>query len=529
MKTFYRFLIILGLLLVGFIAALALLVRIYLKPEKIRNLTISKAETLLGRKVELQKIEVGLFKGILLKGLTIKESDGQTDFVRLKGLRVKFRLLPLLRKKVVITKAEIDSPYLRMVKDRKGVFNWETLKIFQKEDTRREKGQSAASSKGKAFGKAVWTLLIPNFEVRNGKLLFKDETGDLPEMEIPFEVKASLSPEGLSARADFELFKEPFRLVVKVKDFLSAPELEVNLSGQTLDLNPFLKGSGFEKRQVAQAGASRSSSLSSAIFIPVAKAQLELTLTKIIYRKLALLNSRLTATFRDGKLTSDFQGEVAGGKVRGHLEADLRTRVPSWKVRKTGVGIEVAEILAGLYPDLPGQISGQISYEGEFAGAGLSLEEAERTLAGRGRFEIKSLELAGIPATKALARILNLPEIKGLLFSYGRGKFEVKDQRVFLKAELVGPMLSASLPLGTLDFEGDLDMPFDLVFSSGLSKKLTQRLPFARPFLNDKGEVELTVLVKGPYRKPRVILRSRPLERKLKETIEEKLKGLLGL
>ena len=487
-RILYIFLAVTGLCLVIFIGILVFLVHTYLKPEKVRHLTISRAEALLGRKVELNKIEIGVFKGIFLKGLSVKEEDGQTDFVRLESMRIKFRLFPLLKRELIITKAEIGGPYLRVVRTKEGNFNWETLRIFEKEDIPRKTSKPDTPSKEEGLGRSVLALIIPNFEVRNGKLFFRDETGNLPNMEIPWTLKASLSPERLSAKGWFELFKEPFNLDLQVENYQTRPELKLHLSGQSLNLEPFLNSKA----------------------------------------RLIFLNPRLSARFKAHQLNALFEGELAGGKVQSRLKADFKSDYPMWELRKSASGLEIGEIVSALNPDLPGRIKGRLRYEGEFFGKGLDSEEIKRTLVGQGHFETKDLELSGIPVTEALAKTLSLPELKTILFSEGNGTFEIKNQRAFLKADLVGPMLSAKLPHGVVDFEGHLDTSFDLTFSPKVSKTLTQRLSFVRHLQNDKGEVELTVLVKGFYRKPRVILKPRPLNQKLKGTIEEKLKGLLG-
>ena len=49
-----------------------------------------------GRKVNLDEINVSLFKGIVAKGLSIKERDGQRDFLKAGEFILSYHLLPIL-------------------------------------------------------------------------------------------------------------------------------------------------------------------------------------------------------------------------------------------------------------------------------------------------------------------------------------------------------------------------------------------------------------------------------------------------
>jgi hypothetical protein len=47
---------------------------------------LPQAEAVTGRKVNLDEIHVSLFKGIVAKGLSVKERDGQKDFLKVGNL-----------------------------------------------------------------------------------------------------------------------------------------------------------------------------------------------------------------------------------------------------------------------------------------------------------------------------------------------------------------------------------------------------------------------------------------------------------
>ncbi|QJA06566.1 AsmA family protein [Thermosulfurimonas marina] len=524
MRLIYKILIGVGILLVLAVVALSLLVRAYLKPERIRPLVVERVEKALGRKVELARVEVGLFKGIRLEGLSVKEADGKTDFVRVKGLRVKFALWPLLQKKVVLTRAEISGPYLHLVRDRKGHFNWESL------GPPKPSAKKPSAEKPSAQGGAPFLLVVPKFEIKEGLLVFEDQLGELPSLKIPFQLAASLTEAEARARLSFRVFDSPWQAEARVAHWTSAPDLFLSLSGETLDLNPFLKegpqagekpspSSGVKRR-----GAEKEVKLPA---LPFRRAQARVNIKKILYRKLAVSALALKASYAKGHLTSELTCEVARGKVKDRIEAELLSHPPHWKVRETGEGVEIAELLSGLWPDLPGRLRGRASYDGNFTASGLSLAKMMDTLSGSGVFRLAPLELSDLPATRKLASLLGLPELSTLLFDRASGIFQIAQRRATLSAALSGKTLSARIAQGVVTLDGILDLPVDLVFSPELSKKLTGKWPPARHLVNEKGEVELTLELKGPYRKPRVILRSRAVERTIKEKVQEQLQKWL--
>ncbi len=523
MRVLVKILIVLGILLVLGGLAAGLLLRFYLKPERVRTLVVNRAEETLGRKVVLKEVKIGLFKGIYLKDLAVKEADGRTDFLRIKALRVRLALWPLLRRELVFTRAEILSPYLHLVRNRDGTFNWETLKVLSPAPEAR-KPEKALREKSPREGVFPLLVVIPRFEIREGRLVLRDETGALPDLEVPFELEASLRPEWFEARLDFRLLNEPYRLTARVENYLSAPEARLSLSGKRLDLNRFLSSTPDRRPTPRAEKPTKALSGTGEISLPplpFRKLSAELALEEILYRKLALSEAKIRAVLDRGRLVSDIECRVAGGQVRSRIKADLYVKDPTCKVKMTAERLEVAEIISGVYPDLPGRIRGLLSYDGNFTARGFSLEKILDSLSGTGIFEVKPLEMADIPVTQKLSRLLSLEELRTLLFDYARGSFRVNRRRCLLKAELAGRMLSARVDSGTFFFDGRLDLPVDLTFSPDLSKKLTTRLPLAAALKNEKGQVELTVHLKGPYRKPGVTLRSRPVERRLKEKLKE--------
>ncbi|MDP2969203.1 MAG: hypothetical protein Q8P64_08375, partial [Deltaproteobacteria bacterium] len=82
--------IVLGIFLLLFIG-LNIFIKSYLSGERLKAMILPRAEALTGRKVSLEDIRVSLFKGVVAKGLSVKEMDGQKDFFKMKEFVLSYR------------------------------------------------------------------------------------------------------------------------------------------------------------------------------------------------------------------------------------------------------------------------------------------------------------------------------------------------------------------------------------------------------------------------------------------------------
>ena len=118
--------IVVGVLIL-LIIGLSIFVKSYLSSDRLKPIILPKAEALTGRKVLLDDISVSLFIGIVAKGLSVKEKDGQRNFVKVGRFVLSYRLLPLLKKQLVISKIEIGSPSISIKKEKGGRYNFSDI------------------------------------------------------------------------------------------------------------------------------------------------------------------------------------------------------------------------------------------------------------------------------------------------------------------------------------------------------------------------------------------------------------------
>jgi len=259
---------IVALLLLLF-AGLAAVVRFYLTDERIRALVVPAAERALARKVELGAISVGLFTGISLTDFAIKEADGQTDFVKAKALVLRYDLLPLLKKEVVIRKIGLDHPFVSIHRDKSGAFNFDSLPFVAAKENK--PGTAPADGTG-----APVALTVKELEVSGAKVVLRDETGKLPALEtlasanlnlmadpsgtpaishgdadlattitigefMPrLTVKAAFDPTRITYQAEAILDQETIRLEGTVQDYRTTPQTSLRLAAKSLDLEKLL-------------------------------------------------------------------------------------------------------------------------------------------------------------------------------------------------------------------------------------------------------------------------------------------------
>jgi len=213
---------------------------------------------------------------LLLIGLSIKERDGQRDFLKAGEFILSYHLLPLLKKQLVITKIEITSPSISIKRDKEGRYNFSDL-------TERRAREPQKPSPPETRGLPV-SIIADRLAIRNGHFTFVDEEKALPDVGVSLdaEFKGSVGEEGtshlefgrislkeikvalkdrkvkISGKIDMDaqtvratlqtvMGKDSIEISSTVKDYLSAPDVTANLHSRHLDLEKLMGLSGGEK------------------------------------------------------------------------------------------------------------------------------------------------------------------------------------------------------------------------------------------------------------------------------------------
>ena len=247
MPTIYKILIgAAAAALVGAIALTAAL-KIWLPPQKVRQLIVEQAGKALHREVRLKDVGLGVIRGLVVEGLEVSEKpDFKAGvFAGVETFRLRIRLLPLLRKKVVIDEITVAGPSLVVVQRKPGVFNFSDLLSAQAVPAK-----PAVASAGLSLPFALQAAVVA---LKEGRIAYKDEVsgaqwrvaklqGVIKDLSLakPFGVAAGLqaeqvAPGSLKARLDFD-GQVDLSWMSSGKLSLDIKKLSADLSGLALSL-----------------------------------------------------------------------------------------------------------------------------------------------------------------------------------------------------------------------------------------------------------------------------------------------------
>ncbi|MBI5664895.1 MAG: AsmA family protein [Nitrospirae bacterium] len=166
------------------IIAFAVFIKIYVTPERVKGFIVPYAEKALNRKVQIGEISIGIFKGIGLSDFSIKEADQTRDFVKCKEFVLKFKLLPLLSKQVVIDELRLVSPVVKVERGTDGKYNFEGLG--------KKEGPEVKEVKPDESGGLPISLTVNKISVQDAKLSFADAMKELPDIKSSANIDISI-------------------------------------------------------------------------------------------------------------------------------------------------------------------------------------------------------------------------------------------------------------------------------------------------------------------------------------------------
>ncbi len=503
-------------ILVLLVIVLSIVVKSYLSSDRLKPIILPKAEAMTGRKVLLDEINVSLFSGIIAKGLSVKERDGQKDFLKIGRFVLSYRLLPLLKKQLVISKIEIISPSVSIRKERGGKYNFSDMMGKPSQEPRKPSGPEPTS--------LPVSVVADRLLIRNASLVFVDEEKGLPDvsMALDAEFKGGLEKDG-SPRMDFGLVsfkeikaimkdrevrvsgkmdmdaktiranlqtvigKDNIELSATAKDYRSAPDVVANIHAKTLDLQQLMGLSGGEKAQErGPQKQEKKAEPSKGGMTETLKASGQITVDKATYQDYTVKDLRIPYHYAKGIL-----------------------KVEPLGLQFSGEGSFTAE----------GSLNGKFQCAGEEAST-IQKSLKGTAIANLGKGAIKQSQIFD-----AIALLTGISALKNPGFDQGLFNFDVKDEKMYLDGWIRSALFKIS-PKGVVDFEKRLDIPTELKLSPSLTGNLKGRLAEIRFLDDEQGWKVIPLRIKGTTDKPSVTLDeeglSKQLGRGLKREIERR-------
>ncbi len=524
--------------IVALIIGLSVFVKGYLRSDRLKAIVIPRVEGLTGRIASIDRIDVSLFKGIVVDGISLKERDGKQDFIRAKEFVLEYRLLPLLKKRLVIKKVELVSPFINLVRDKDGRFNFSD--IMEKAGKGRE-----AAPEDVGGGGIPLSVETDKISIRDARIEFVDEEGIAPAMDVAASSDLKFSAEKgqgapeLTGKVDIkELTVKGDGGEVKSSGLVSIKKDDVEFDISSVIDKDTVKLSGDVKD-----------------YMKNAVARLDINAARLDLEKLMALTGgkkdsgktqaiKRTAGTQKGKGRGKEEERMKEGRTTG-LTASGEIKIGEAKYQGyvfknfaagynfSDGNIIVNPITAGLSGEkgmvLQGSVKGDIRASiaaGESAG-----ESLKSTLAGRFNADLTKCEMKESKIGGAIAAFTGISEIGSPKFDTAYFVFTIAKERIALSGAMASSLITLN-PSGTVGFNKAIDIVTDLKVAPSLAGRIiTGRI--TRYVTDEKGWTVIPLRITGTTDKPSVGLNqaavTRQIEKGAVQEIRKRLfKGILG-
>ena len=551
-------------LLIVILVGLAIFIRFYLTEERIKELIIPPAENALGRTVTLDAANVGLFSGIIVEGLAIKEADNQSNFLSVGRFVLRYNLLPLLQKKLVISEITFDQPVCRLSRDKKGRFNFDSLALLSDKPAKPKKPATGAATS------LPLALTVDRIVINKALITLHDAKEELPEIhttasaDIGISIGTSLSD--LTAGGDFDFAsnlvysdikaqvggkgtfdnraatctitvdvdQQKIKLVANAKDLTAKPlpPLTLDISSDKLNINKLLalteKLPQPEKEQKATKTKTTKKSINTGL-PPGLDLVGSVRVTEVQYDKLALQNLVLLYALREGVATvNDLSFKVAGGNLAGKAQVDLTTTDPTYKGTLNITALQIQELLAAIASPQANIIAGGMAADLKFFGTGFTVDRLKKYLNLDATYSMQGARLSETPISKTLATVLQLEELRSLALDKVDGNLQLKKGKLYLRSLLNGADIKAETD-GNVDINsGKLDLPVKLEFSGAMAEKLRQKASFMKYLSDKEGTTAVNLKLSGTTAAPKAVLDTAAAGKQIQKKLEQKAIDEIG-
>lgn len=240
MKKVFKILMwVVGGLVVLLLAA-TIVLKLYLTKDKILAWVTPPLEERLHRKVSISDAGAGL-AGIYLDGLDVRTEGAPKPFVSASAIKIRWRLLPLLSKRLEIEDVRLVEPRIHVVRMPDGTLDIDDILEPSKEPKKPPETRS---------GGIPLEVIISLFSMENGQVSFEDRTETPLRTYVLDEIDSKITDITLDRPLRYELsarlpLAEKGRFSAEGTVNLAARDIKARITVDDLDLpafNPVLKG-----------------------------------------------------------------------------------------------------------------------------------------------------------------------------------------------------------------------------------------------------------------------------------------------
>jgi len=573
MKTATRVLAGIVVIVLLVIAGFSAFVHFYLTGDRLEAMLVPPVQKALGRDITLGRINVSLFQGITVDGFTVKEPDGKQDFVSAGKFILRYDLMPLLQKKFVVSEIRLEQPAVRIYRDEKGRFNFSSLAVLAKKGS--EAGQGETSSAAPAETALPLALTVDKISVHGAHLLFADAKGEMPSVDALADVNVGLdlahgmdslrfkgdgkfeltavfqgleprikgtmnfSEQQLSSHVDVAVQDEKISIDSKVDNYLQTPAVELNAASKQLNIDKLLamagvlagqdregKQGGKRKLQPSTAGRKGAPQDGLATKLPPGLTAHGLVeVEKAVYQGLEMNNLHLVYRLEKNILTvEEFTADTADGSVATHLTVDLNEPGLAYNGTLSLKAVQIALLQDALFPQITEKISGGLSTDVSYSGAGMEWPVLRDQLSADGNFSLLDGKILNSSVAHSIADLLGMPELKDFVFSNFDGNVKVSEGNLNLTSSMDGRDMNMEAA-GRIGLDKTLDLPLTMQLSPELSSRLQQKASLVKYLSNEQGRTTVRLKVAGTLDKPRPVLDTKSVQKQVTETLLNKALG----
>jgi len=550
-------------IIIGLVGAVYLVASLalsnFLSQERLRVMLVEPVADQLGRQVEFGSIKVSLFSGIDIKDIVVKEKDPTQNFVAIGDFRLKYELLPLLKRRLVINEVLIDQPVIRISRNAQGVFNFADLSLGPK-NVQKE----IPPPELQTVEPLPLALVFKQIKINNLNLTFNDQTGALPtitsskgdlvlavslgktladatyqgslELLVNTEfqgskpvllLKGAVSNQLLTFKGEAHVEFDKLLLSGQLANPMTAPDLTLDFQGQTLDLGAMSRLKPTEQGASSQAAAATLPAVSSQTGGKKFRIQGQIDIKELHRGKLALTDLGLHYTFSDNVLTvTGFSAGLFGGLISGKAGVELGRPAPAFRGQIKADKLQMAAVMVAL--DKPqGYLTGQLSADFSGRGEGRGWPTIRDSLDGQGRLSVVKGGLASAPVSQALAALLGMPELDNLRFDRLSATAKIAGGRAALDVNLASKLLTIQSK-GSAGLDGSLDLPLVLRLSPEYSQRLQEKAAFSRYLADPAGRTTLNLQLSGSIDQPELRLNGAGVGNQIKNALVTRAGEELG-